>query len=148
MRKLLSLFAILVVAIGIQIQGQTASVLLSETKTNAEYATPVTQTGSVTTWFLITNGQQQPATQDLIVHLDSISGGAHASTVKLYGAKFVPYTWTQIGSTVTWKAVSGDTTILVSNATANRYRYYKLEVVNATGDGTSIAWWKFKLWKE
>jgi len=40
--------------------------------------------------------------------------------------------WTIIGSAVNWKGTTADTTILISNATANRYSLYKT-VVTGTG---------------
>jgi hypothetical protein len=147
MKRIMLAMCLLIFAIGLQ--AQTATVNISELKSYTEYLVPVGQTSGTTTSFVVKGNQHQPTTQDLVVHLDSIAGGTHSSTVKLYGSKFSPYTWVQIGNTpTTWKATSGDTTIYISNATAARYRDFKIEIVNASGDNTSIAWWKFKLWRE
>lgn len=132
--------------VGLQAQDVTLR-MGSTAKTYLEYNTDVSVGSGATKWFLVIGDQDQPQTQDFVIHLDSISGGTHATTVKLFGTK-LGTTYTQIGSTVTWIASTADTTILFSNATANRYRNYKVEVVNASGDVTTIDYLKFKLWKE
>ena len=146
MKKAILFIALLIGMVSF-VNAQTATVALGG-NTYVEYLTDVAQSSTATTWFLVKADQHQPCTEDLIVHLDSVLGGAHASTVKLFGAKFSPYTWVQIGSTITWKATTADTTITMSNATATRYRFYKIEIVNASGDGTVIDYWKLKLYRE
>lgn len=127
---------------------QTATVTIPTSDTYVVYNTDATVATAATVWFKVIGSQHYTTTQDLIIHIDSISGGAHATTVKLFGTKFTTEGWTQIGSTITWKATTGDTTILISNATAARWRDYKIEVVNASGDVSKIDYWKFKLWRE
>ena len=127
---------------------QDATVNVPIEKTYESYMTDISVGSGATKWVLINTDQHYPTTQDLIIHLDSVSGGAHTTTVKLFGTKFTTEGWTQIGSTVTWKATTADTTIVVSNATAARWRAYKVEVVNASGDVTTIDYLKFKFWRE
>lgn len=146
MKKLIFFLTLSLAFIGLQAQDVTLR-MGSTAKTYVEYNTDVSVGSGATKWFLIIGDQDCPQTQDFLIHLDSISGGAHATTVKLYGNK-IGTTYTQIGSTVTWKATTADTTILFSNDTINRYRNYKVEVVNASGDVTTIDYLKFKLWRE
>jgi hypothetical protein len=144
MKKLIFFLTLSLAFIGLQAQDVT---LRMADKTYVEYNTNVSVPSAATKWFLIIGDQHVPQTQDFVIHLDSISGGAHATTVKLFGTKFGT-TYTQIGSTVTWKATTADTTILFSNDTINRYRNYKVEVVNDSADVTTIDYLKFKLWRE
>lgn len=142
------LFAVLAIAAITSARAQDVTLNVTSNATYLSYTTDLTVGSGATKWFKILGDQPQPTTQDLIIHLDSVSGGAHATTVKLFGTKFTTEGWTQIGSTITWKATTGDTTILISNATAARWRDYKVEVVNASGDVTTVDWLKFKLWRE
>lgn len=126
---------------------QTATVSIPTGDTYVTYNTDATVATAATVWFKVIGNQHVPCTQDLLIHLDSISGGTHATTVKVFGTKFGT-TYAQIGSTITWIASTADTTIIFSNATATRYRDYKIEVINASGDVTKIDYWKFKLYRE
>ena len=77
-----------------------------------------------------------------------MSGNHTNVAVALYGAKFATSAYSAIGSAVNWKGTTGDTTIVISNATANRYRYYKI-VVTGTGTGvTKIDSQELKLYAE
>jgi hypothetical protein len=146
MKRVILLCVFLIGMIGFTF-AQTATVTIPTSDTYVAYNTDATVAASTTVWFKVIGNQHVPCTQDLIIHLDSISGGTHATTVKLYGTKFGT-TYAQIGSTITWVASTADTTIILSNATATRYRDYKIEVVNAAGDVTKIDYWKFKLYRE
>lgn len=146
MKKLIFFLVLSLAFIGLQAQDVTLR-MGSTAKTYVEYNTNISVGSAATKWFLVIGDQDCPQTQDFVIHLDSISGGAHATTVKLFGTKFGT-TWAQIGSTITWKATTADTTILFANDTANRYRNYKVEVVNASGDVSTIDYLKFKLWRE
>jgi len=141
------LLAVLLIGMISYTFGQSATLTLDVNKTYTSYSTDVTVGSGATVWYKVVGNQHEPCTQDLEIHLDSISGGTHATTVKLFGTKFGT-TYTQIGSTITWIAQTADTTILFSNATATRYRDYKIEVINASGDVTVIDYWKFKLYVE
>ncbi len=86
--------------------------------------------------FVLETSKQVPTTQDFYVKLDSLAGNHTNVAVALYGAKFSDTAYDQIGSTVNWKGTTKDTTIVVSNATANRYNYFKW-VLTGTGTGTT-----------
>lgn len=95
----------------------------------------------------------QPSTQTLAIHLDSVSGNHTNVAVSLYGVKTVQFgDSTIIGSVVNWKGtlVSGgaDTTIYIANASANRYIGFKI-VIKGTGTGVTRAYWtELKAFKE
>lgn len=88
--------------------------------------------------------QHYPTTQDLEIKLDSIA--TPGASLQLTGSKFGT-TYANIGSPVVWAGTSADTTIVISNATANRYRYYKLTVSRTAGSAL-ITSYKFKLYYE
>jgi hypothetical protein len=96
----------------------------------------------------------RPVTQDLTVKLDSVSGNHTNVAVALFGQKStLKGDWTAIGSAVNWVGVAGaglskDTTIVISNASANRYQNFKV-VFTGTGTGvTKISVVGLKLWME
>lgn len=121
---------------------------------NASYQyvpTDYTLTNTTVRNFVFTAPQHNACTQDYVIKLDSVSGTHTNVAVALYGQKSpIKGDWTQIGSTVNWVGVSKpslDTVIIISNATANRYRYYKA-VVTGTGTGASkIAVQELKLFR-
>jgi hypothetical protein len=105
--------------------------------------------------FIFTAPQHYPTTQDYVIKLDTIVGTNHNTVeVALYGQKFaIQDDWTIIGSAVTWtvdtEAESADTTIIISNATANRYKNYKVAVTGVgAGAVTKIAAQELKLFLE
>lgn len=127
--------------------GQSATISLGA-DTYKEYNTNTTVGAAATVWYQWNLNKEVPCALDVLINLDSVSGGAHTTTVKVYGSKFLPATWVQIGTTKTWKAVSADTTILMAlGDTVRYYNHLKTEVVNASGDVSTIDWVKLKLWK-
>lgn len=87
--------------------------------------------------FLWTAPQPKPTTQDIVIDLDSLAGNHTNVAVAVYGQKSnIKGDWTQIGSTINWKGTTSDTTIIISNATANRYSWYKT-TLTGTGTGTT-----------
>jgi len=99
--------------------------------TGAEDTISATQT---TYTYIFNATQHYPCTQDLYINLDSIS--ASKASVALYGKKFANSAYAAIGSAVTWAGVASatnDTTIVISNATETRYRYYKVVVTRVAG---------------
>lgn len=147
MKKLIFLIAVLFVVIGIQAQNVTLR-MGSPDKTYIEYNTNVGVGPGADVWYKLIGDAANIHTEDFICHLDSIKGGAMTTTVKLYGTKFTTEGWTQIGSTITWKATTGDTTIVISNATAARWRDYKMLFHVASGDSVVVDYTKFKIWKD
>lgn len=136
MKKII-IFLMLMVAFVATAQTVTLPTMASATNNiNATAQTVVTDyTLSATTVrnFIWTAPQPKPCTQDFVINLDSLTGNHTNVAVALYGQKSqYKGDWTQIGSTVNWKGKTADTTILISNATANRYSLYKT-VVTGTG---------------
>lgn len=146
MKKVLFIFA-LVFAVFASM-AQMATVNLPTEKTYAIVTTDYNVTNTTATYLLINAPQHQPTTQDVIVQLDSLSGNHTNVAVAVYGRKSDATAWVQIGSTVNWKGTTADTTIAVSNTTANRYRSYKIQYTG-TGTGvTKIDAQEFKLYRE
>jgi hypothetical protein len=147
MKKAILFFVLLIGMIGFTF-GQSATLSLGN-DTYKEYNTNITVGSAATVWMQWNLNKENPVAIDFQVNLDSVSGGAHATTVKLYGSKFLPATWVKLGNTITWKATTADTTILMPLGDTTRYyNHLKLEVVNASGDVTTIDWTKLHLWKK
>jgi len=126
---LLAVLAIFVTSVA----GQSISTGKSYDKVTTDY-TLTNTTPDTVKWEA---AQHYPTTQDFVCNIDSTSGTHTNVAVALYGGKSeVAGDWTQIGSTVNWKCTSSDTTIIISNATANRYRRYR---VIYTGTGTGVS---------
>ena len=78
-----------------------------------------------------------PSTQDFAIKLDSVSGNHTNVAAQVYGQKSeLKGDWTTIGSAVNWKGTTKDTVIVISNASANRYRNYKI-ILTGTGAGVT-----------
>ena len=136
MKKII-LFLMLMVAFVATAQTVTLPTMAGATNNiNATAQTVVTDytlTATTVRNFIWTAPQPKPTTQDFVINLDSLTGNHTNVAVALYGQKSqYKGDWTQIGSTVNWKGTTADTTILISNATANRYSLYKT-VVTGTG---------------
>ena len=127
---------------------QTATVTIPSSDTYVAYNTDKGVGPGADVWYKIIGNQHTPTTQDLICHLDSLKGGVMTTTLDLWGTKFTTEGWTKIGSTITWKGSSADTTIVISNATAARWRDYKILIHVASGDSVKMDYWKFKLHRE
>ena len=112
-------------------------------------ATDYNLTNTTVRNFIFTAPQHTPTTQDYVIKLDSVSGNHTNVAVALYGGKSaIKGDYTAIGSAVNWKGKNRDTVIIISNTTANRYRYYKI-VVTGTGTGvTNVADQELKVYRE
>lgn len=136
MKKII-LFLMLIVAFVATAQTVTlptmAGAAQDKNATAQTVLTDYTLTATTVRNFIWTAPQPKPTTQDFVINLDSLTGNHTNVAVALYGQKSqYKADWTQIGSTVNWKGTTADTTILISNATANRYSLYKT-VVTGTG---------------
>lgn len=148
MKKLILLLAMM---IGFAVSAQTlltTNIVLPNTYVNVP--TDYTLSVAVPGVWLINAQQHYPTTQDFICKLDTIVGTNPTNVaVALYGRKSALSAYTLIGDTVNWKLTTKDTVIVISNATANRYRDYKV-TYTLTGAG-SVAGLKnqeFKQWIE
>ena len=105
--------------------------------TNQVVLTDYVLTNTTVRNFVWTAPQPKPTTQDIVIDLDSLAGNHTNVAVAVYGQKSnIKGDWTQIGSTINWKGTTADTTIIISNATANRYSWYKT-TLTGTGTGTT-----------
>ena len=145
MKKLLLLSLFAFVALAVNAQTYTYA-MGAKTYASSGVDRVITNTTVVNlVWFA---PNDNPTTQDFLVQLDSTSGNHTNVAVQLMGAKFATGAYSNIGSAVNWTGSTGDTTIVISNATANRYRYYKI-VVTGTGTGTTtIDSHELKLYQE
>jgi len=145
MRKFIAILMLVFVAfIG---QAQTKTTELG-TATYADVLTNYTLTNTTAQYFVYHAAKEKPATQDYLVTLDSLSGNHTNVAVTLYGKKFTDSAYAAIGSTVNWKGTTADTTIVISNATPNRYTYYKV-LFTPTGTGTTkVNLQRFKIYLE
>lgn len=133
------LFAVLVT------NAQMATVNIPVGNTYTSLTTDYTLTNAVVQYLQVNAPQNYPCTQDFLVNLDSLAGNHTHVAVALFGRKFDTSAWVAIGSAVTWTGTTLDTTIVISNATANRYRAYKIQYTG-TGTGTTkLDFQQFKL---
>lgn len=149
MKKFISILFLIVIT-AVTINAQTVS--FGKWADGASYQsveTDYTLTNTTARTFVFYPNFHQKSTQDYIVNLDSLTGNHTNVAVALYGQKSsVAADWTQIGSTVNWLGTTADTTIIISNVTANRYRIYKV-VLTGTGTGTTkVDNQELKLWRE
>lgn len=93
---------------------------------------------------LVEAPQNYPCTQDVMITLDSIS--TPTASLQLAGSKF-GNTYTSIGAALPYSGATADTTFIISNETANRYRYYRLTVTRSAGKA-AISDFKLKLYYE
>jgi len=145
MKKILLISFMLLGALAINAQSVTLSL---GSGTYGKVSTDWNATDATAVYAQINGEQVFAATQDVAIHLDSVSGNHTNVAVALLGRKFDWQTWSAIGSAVNWKGTTPDTSIVISNATANRYRQYKVSV---TGTGTGVSkvdWLEFKVYNQ
>jgi uncharacterized protein YxeA len=135
MKKLFVLLSIMLLGIGLYAQTYTMPNLASA-ETYIKVTTDYVATNTTAVNLIFPTGNHFTTTQDYLIQLDSTSGNQTNVAVALYGAKFATSAYSAIGSAVNWKGSTGDTTIVISNATAARWRYFKI-VVTGTGTGTT-----------
>jgi hypothetical protein len=149
MKNILLLVCALFVSVFASAQFATSGVTKGSTYVSITSPTsaPYIITNTTAKYWLVNAGQDFASMQDFAVQLDSVSGNHTNVAVALYGQKSeLKADWTQIGSTVNWKGTTADTIILFTNATANRYRNFKV-TYTGTGTGvTKITKQEFKLW--
>jgi len=119
---------------------------LSYTGTTAD---TITNVNSDTLWSaLFVTNNSVPLTQDLQVKITKVSGTPRVNVV-LQAKKFTNDSYTTITSKL-WHGGGGtDTTITLSNATANRYRFYRVYFDATTATQKSrISYIEFKVYKE
>lgn len=148
MKKLFLILAVLFAVVTVS-NAQLGTTVMNAGNTYAKVVSDYNVTNTTAAYYLFKAGQHYPTTQDYIVQLDSVSGNHTNVAVALYGQKSeVLGDWTAIGAAVNWKGTTADTTIAISNTTANRYRNYKI-TFTGTGSGvTKIDTQELKLYLE
>jgi hypothetical protein len=133
MKKLIALLMFFYLAFaGLEAQNKTVNIATGSSFVDVVHTAADTVSAARTTYeLLIRAPQHHKTTQDLYVKLDSVS--LSKGTVLLQGQKIDGTAWTNIGSAVTWNGTSKDTTIIISNTTANRYRNYKVLFTRTAG---------------
>lgn len=104
--------------------------------TVAEVSTDYTLTNTTSQYWYIEAGQNWYTAQELVIDLDSASGNHTNVAIQLQGRLSENDSWSNIGSAINWLGESGDTTIVYSNTTENKYRQFKV-LYTPTGTGTS-----------
>jgi hypothetical protein len=133
MKKFLCFLMLMLFAfVSVEAQNKTASIATGNSYIDVLHTAADTVSANRATYFLLIKAPQHyKATQDLYVKLDSIS--LPKGTVLLQGQKFDDGAWANIGSAVTWNGTSADTTIVISNTSATRYRNYKVLFTRTAG---------------
>lgn len=127
-------------------QNKTANIKKGNTYSNMSFTAADTINESQTYYIVVTNYQNYPAMQDVWIELDSVTG-AMSAVVTVYGKKFSDDSYTSIGSVITLAGFETDTAFNYPVTTANRYRYWKIEVVtDATDQQMLVTDVQFKNW--
>ena len=149
MKKLILIFAVLLVAIGMQAQTYTAVI-----NTDATYiakaigTTGFRLTNTDTVDIVVTVNSPQPFTLDATMTVDSVSGNAYGTLYVLGKKDLEADVWNAIANTTWATNASSDKELLVSHATAVRYRYIMLRFIGAGTGLTDADAWSLKLWRE
>ena len=130
MKAIISIIVCLFLFVGVQSQTKNGTITTGNSYIDLNFnAADTVAAGQPAYDIIVFSAQHFPTTQDLLVKLDSIS--TPGATVTLTGSKFGT-TYAAIDS-ATWAGSTADTTIVISNTTANRYRYYKVTVTRTAG---------------
>ena len=144
MKAIISMIMCLFLFVGVQSQTKNGTITTGNSYIDLNFnAADTVAAGQPAYDIIVFSAQHYPTTQDLLVKLDSIS--TPGATVTLTGSKFGT-TYAAIDS-ATWAGSTADTTIIISNTTANRYRYYKATVTRTAGKA-AISDFKFKQYFE
>lgn len=139
-------FCVLLIA-SANIAAQTVTIPVGIDKSSVFVTQDYTLTNTTSRCFIIPASMEGAATQDLVINIDSLTGNHTNVAVSFWGKKSsLSPDSTQIGNTINWKGTTRDTTITISNASANRFNTYTLKLTG-TGTGTTkIDSWFLKLY--
>lgn len=146
------LFACMLAVAGVKAQDKTVTFQENQTYSKISFAAADTISKYDNLYSVVFYpNQHYPLTQDVLVKITKVSGTPRI-VVKLQAKKMEgTLSWTDIG-TVTWYGgvVSGsDTTFTISNATANRYRIYRVYFnANTTAQKALLNNLEFKVFRE
>lgn len=127
---------------------QQATAYISAEGSFVSVSTDYVLTDATVAYTLFKAPQHWTTTQDFLCNLDSLSGNHTNVEVALFGRKFNTSPWVAIGSAVDWAGTTSDTTIVISNTTANRYRDYKVQYTGTGTGTTTIDLQELKLFRE
>ena len=146
MKKLIFLI-VLLAGFSMIAPAQMLTTQLAKDQTYVNIPTNYTLTNTTAAYWQVNAQVDWMTAQDVIVHLDSLTGDHTNVALAIYGRKSAQTsTWTAIGSAINWKGTTSDTTIIFSNTTENGYRQYKV-LFTGTGTGTTrIDNMELKLW--
>jgi len=143
MKRLVLLIAVLIVAMGLQAQDYESRINRNESYVYKSMSTH-TLTNVDTVDVVVQTRINNPFTIDVCIYVDSISGDA-GCTLYLEGRKADSEAWSSIANTA-WSG--DDSTVIVSHATAVRYRETRLRLITSgTGVLEADYYWE-KLWYE
>ena len=135
MKKLFLIIAVLALSVASFAQMKTTT--LRSGTTYADLSTDYTLTNTTAQYWQINAGQNWYTAQELVIDLDSASGNHTNVAIQLMGRISDNDTWANIGSAINWLGTTGgDTTIVYSNTTENKYRQFKV-LYTPTGTGTT-----------
>jgi hypothetical protein len=128
-------------------QAQMATLNIPVNSSFVTLGTDYTLTNTTAQYLVVNAPQHSPTTLDFTVSLVKLTGTPTRVNIVLYGQKTADTPWVSI-ATGFWKVTTADTVMTLSNATANRYRNYKI-LYTPAGTGTSkIDKQDFKLYFE
>ena len=141
---------ILVLVLGLFVFGAMAqrSYTLPENETFWPVALTAADTitdDAAVSWTLAVN-KHNKLTQSVYVALDSLN--AANVSVQLKGKAFAGEAYTNIGTAVKFAGTQADTSFVIANTTANRYRYLQLTVTGTGTQKTQVSALQFKVWNE
>jgi len=148
MKKLIGLLFLLALCLSSFAQDKAVTFSNNETYFDFTFDAGDTISNNDTLYSIEINiNQHYKSCQNVYIDIDSVSG-TPTMDISLQGRVFSTDTWTTIGSAVSW-AGTGDTTFSIANATAKRYRLYRILFdANSTAQKAKIMDVKFKAWRE
>ena len=145
MKKYLIFLAIFLLSVVGFAQDKSFTIDVGRTLGDMSFTAADTLNESEEYWVEFNCAQDYPSTQSVYIDIDSIAGDPHMY-ISLWGKKFAGESYTSIGDSVSWFDAS-DTTLTISNTTANRYRYYAVYFrSNATAQTAQVSDIIFKIW--
>jgi len=137
MRNIILIIAFLLLGVTTFAQNKEGSIGKDRTYNDFSFTAADTINESETYYIEVSNFQSNPQMQDVWIDIDSASGDPNV-TITVYGKKFEDDTYASIGTAVTWAGTSSDTAFNYTVATANRYRYLKIEFAASATDQQSL----------
>jgi hypothetical protein len=142
MKKLFLILGFVIVAVTAYCQTASFSVKSVMSK---DITSNYSLSGTIADTFLFTATKNYYTMQSYNINLDSASGNHTAVATSLYGRIFTTDAWTQVGSTITWKGTTADTTFKIESTAPNKYNYFMVRLV---GTGTGVTTIDSQTWQQ